>query len=38
LTDFGGATEIPHRAAEEHPRLRGAVALVADTGVRSADG
>jgi len=29
LTDFGGATEIHVVPAEEHPRLRGAVALVA---------
>jgi N-acetylglucosamine repressor len=29
LTDFGGATEISVVPAEEHPRLRGAVALVA---------
>jgi predicted NBD/HSP70 family sugar kinase len=29
LTDFGGATEIHIVPAEEHPRLRGAVALVA---------
>ncbi len=29
LTDFGGATEILIVPAEEHPRLRGAVALVA---------
>jgi N-acetylglucosamine repressor len=29
LTDFGGATEIRVVPAEEHPRLRGAVALVA---------
>lgn len=29
LTDFGGATEINIVPAEEHPRLRGAVALVA---------
>jgi len=29
LTDFGGATEIRIVPAEEHPRLRGAVALVA---------
>src|SRR5499426_2045746 len=29
LTDFGGATEIVVVPAEEHPRLRGAVALVA---------
>jgi predicted NBD/HSP70 family sugar kinase len=29
LTDFGGATEINVVPAEEHPRLRGAVALVA---------
>jgi predicted NBD/HSP70 family sugar kinase len=29
LTDFGGTTEIHIVPAEEHPRLRGAVALVA---------
>lgn len=29
LTDFGGVTEIHVVPAEEHPRLRGAVALVA---------
>ena len=29
LTDFGGGTEIHVVPAEEHPRLRGAVALVA---------
>jgi len=29
LTDFGGSTEIHVVPAEEHPRLRGAVALVA---------
>ncbi|HZJ45573.1 MAG TPA: ROK family protein [Pyrinomonadaceae bacterium] len=29
LTDFGGATEIRVVPAEDHPRLRGAVALVA---------
>src|SRR4030095_6680559 len=29
LTEFGGATEIHVVPAEEHPRLRGAVALVA---------
>jgi predicted NBD/HSP70 family sugar kinase len=29
LTDFGGATEIHIVPAEDHPRLRGAVALVA---------
>jgi N-acetylglucosamine repressor len=29
LTEFGGATEINVVPAEEHPRLRGAVALVA---------
>jgi predicted NBD/HSP70 family sugar kinase len=29
LTDFGGATEIHVVPAEDHPRLRGAVALVA---------
>ena len=29
LTDFGGSTEINIVPAEEHPRLRGAVALVA---------
>jgi N-acetylglucosamine repressor len=29
LTEFGGATEIVVVPAEEHPRLRGAVALVA---------
>jgi predicted NBD/HSP70 family sugar kinase len=29
LTDFGGQTEILVVPAEEHPRLRGAVALVA---------
>jgi len=29
LTEFGGATEISVVPAEEHPRLRGAVALVA---------
>ncbi len=29
LTDFGGATEIHVVPAEEHPRLRGAVAIVA---------
>jgi predicted NBD/HSP70 family sugar kinase len=29
LTDFGGNTEIHVVPAEEHPRLRGAVALVA---------
>lgn len=29
LTDFGGSTEIHIVPAEEHPRLRGAVALVA---------
>ena len=29
LTDFGGATEIHVVAADDHPRLRGAVALVA---------
>lgn len=29
LTDFGGATEVHVVAAEDHPRLRGAVALVA---------
>jgi N-acetylglucosamine repressor len=29
LTDFGGTTEINVVPAEEHPRLRGAVALVA---------
>ncbi|HEV8366394.1 MAG TPA: ROK family protein [Pyrinomonadaceae bacterium] len=29
LTDFGGVTEIQVVPAEEHPRLRGAVALVA---------
>src|SRR5262245_25830749 len=29
LTDFGGTTEINIVPAEEHPRLRGAVALVA---------
>jgi hypothetical protein len=29
LTDFGGATEIHIVPADEHPRLRGAVALVA---------
>jgi predicted NBD/HSP70 family sugar kinase len=29
LTEFGGATEIRVVPAEEHPRLRGAVALVA---------
>ena len=29
LTDFGGATEIHVVPAEEHPRLRGAVVLVA---------
>jgi hypothetical protein len=29
LTEFGGATEIHVVPAEDHPRLRGAVALVA---------
>jgi predicted NBD/HSP70 family sugar kinase len=29
LTEFGGATEVSVVPAEEHPRLRGAVALVA---------
>ncbi|HSL54231.1 MAG TPA: hypothetical protein VK868_07540 [Pyrinomonadaceae bacterium] len=29
LTEFGGATEIHIVPAEDHPRLRGAVALVA---------